>query len=690
MANLTIHTDSGVFDTFGEEQIVQTFSSFNFEDITSRSGDYTNSFNLPLTNNNLKLIGYANFIPALNTVPYSKIECTLIIDGAPFKAGLLEIVSIQDTITVRFYSGNSLFFDKIKQIYLSDLDWEDLNHTWNYATVLASLSLLNQYYIYPAMDYGGQTLGGVNVDIRKIMPATQIAEILRRVIEQNGYTYTLNFPTAGDLESAYLPFTNQIKAFSTEVILYNQLEASFTAPYTTTFTKQYGYVRSEDYVYQNYYENWNNDGFQAPFIPNVFGTGTSANWNTTTREYTATVKGVYTFDATCDLVNYDYSTFTEDDVNDLCTVNLQIVFRIVVYPAGGGTASILGIDYCIVGSTNFNGTVELNVGDRVRYEVLVQGSVYIGVMGTLGTADPTPNPSSNTVITIPVEMDTTSYFHLDLSPALSFGSTIVYKSILPKIKCSEFVKDLCIRYGMILNINENTKVITINQIDTVYDNIPNALDWSDKLDESTLPNIRFKFDSYAQNNTVKHAEDKTIVSTPTGTNFNFAIGNNNLIAKKDIYISPFAPTENITFNTKTTSTIPIYNTTNSAFEKDVKPRICYTENVVGLFRITDGTTTSALIDIKRIYFIDETLPDLSMGFGINLMALNSQTLIDILQNLKIIKCNVNIKKQDIMNLDYFIPIYLEQYQSFFMISSINQFSYTQPQTTNIELIKLNQ
>jgi hypothetical protein len=79
-----------------------------------------------------------------------------------------------------------------------------------------------------------------------------------------------------------------------------------------------------------------------------------------------------------------------------------------------------------------------------------------------------------------------------------------------------------------------------------------------------------------------------------------------------------------------------------------------------------------------------------MGFGTNLITKNSQYLITTLQDLRLVKANFNLKIIDIKDFDFFTPIYIEQYQAYFFVSSINQFNYTRPDLTEVELIKLNQ
>jgi hypothetical protein len=107
-------------------------------------------------------------------------------------------------------------------------------------------------------------------------------------------------------------------------------------------------------------------------------------------------------------------------------------------------------------------------------------------------------------------MNDNSKLSIDLQQELVFGGTITYSSILPKIKCSDFIRDICIRFGLILNVDEFNKKIKISKIDGVL-NIADFDDWSDKLDDEEPATIEFKYDNYAQISNFKHKEDK---STP--------------------------------------------------------------------------------------------------------------------------------------------------------------------------------
>lgn len=689
---LIIRTDNGDFDLFGDETIVQTLSMFNLSDLTSRGGEYSNVFNLPLTNNNRRLIEYADFIPSINTTPYKKISCTLIIDGLEYKEVFMVMEPITNTIQVRFYSGNSSFFDLVKSRLLTSLNWSDYDHIWNYTNAVAS-SANTTGYTYPVVDYGNQNTSSDIIDIRYVLPATFGREILNRMLSQLGYTAILNFNTS-DLDVTIFPYSKKNPSVSAEILLLNQVDLSNTVDYfpiipDETVTNPVG---NQIIGLQS----------EIPLDYQVIDTvGSSGYYDDVTRKFTAGYSGVYTYTLNADLDDYEYTTLNFSPA--ISQPNIFSETIMVVFKEVGGVEtninqkSIATSQFVDITSTLYTsvtplilssisgtitGTVYLNQGESLRLSLAnrILYPVYT----------PTSTISTNITVVRSPQVVYTNTLNIDLSPGLVFGGLITYSSMLPDIKCSEFLKDLCIRFGLILSVNEDTKVITINKFDIVEQNIPNAIDWSDKLDESTPPDIQFKYDSYCQNNIFKHAPDKTISSTPDGSDYTLTINNQNLELEKVIYQSPFSVTENVTFtNGVTTSRILLYNTVNSKFDRDITARICFSEPVVGLFKFTDGTSTSGYIDTNRIWFIDQSLPDLSMGFGLSLIPKNSITLINILQNLRIVKANFNLNLIDILNLDYFIPIYVEQFQSYFFISSINQYNYTEHDLTEVELIKLN-
>lgn len=710
---IKLTTDKGDFDLFGDENIVQTFSIFNLENITGRSGEYSNVFNLPLTNNNIAIIGNAQLVYSTNSLAYNKVTCDIFIDGLFFKKGFISIESIQDTIKARFYSGNSLFYDLAKLKSLPDLDFSDYNHLWNYANAVAS-SANTAGYFYPVIDYGGQTLTGDIVDVRKILPSTYIKSIINKMINQLGYDYELNFDTT-DYNMAVIPYSNKTPDVSTDFINLYSAFVGLINSYSPFLKPHFQQLYQSQSIYQannsqiQPFENFGN--FTDTILDfNKINTPFSANGYDFTKNYfEAEIEGTYTVTGKLVLNSYDFADFIFSENlqsitmqfstyikvfkfsnNPILTGNTRLdltqpleVFSIKIAEGSisqGYGATITSMPQTVITDT-ISFSTHLNVGEVLVMYISYDWNAQPITFGGNGTY--TANATFNPVVF------NTSTFKAELKPEVTFGTLIDYANLLPKIKCSDFLKDICIRFGLILNVNEDLKKVYFNKLDAIINNIPNAIDWSNKLDESNNPESTFKYDNYGQNNSIKHKEDLSIINLPTGTDYSFSISNANLELSKVIYESPFSASDEIIFDTTKTLQIALYDTFKSKFSKQVAYRIAFTEIVTGLFKFTDGTTTSSYIDTHRLWFIDQSNTNQAMGFGTNLIQKNSNFLISTLQNLRIVKADFNLNILDIINLDYFTPVYINQFQAYFFISSINQFNYTNPNLTEVELIKLN-
>jgi len=688
---LIIRTDNGDFDLLGTEDIVQTFSIFNLEDITSRSSEYTNVFKLPLTNNNIQLIEYATLIQSINTLPYKKTNCTLLIDEFEFKKGFIMIESIDDYINARFFSGNSTFYEKLKVISLPQLDWSIYNHIWNYTNAINSLS--NTYgYVYPIINYNGQNLSGDIIDVRKIYPSTFVKTILDLIMNKLGYTYQLNIDTT-DFNNALIPCSNKNQDYDSNYLLLNKLDGTQTTSYNSTglYTYKFDIL---NVIHSPEYNPGTGTVCSYDFSPlyfiikcplNSFATGTSAYWNTSINEYVTVARGMY-----------DYSFLLNSQGSVGSTIQLNTTSSGVTYP----TIKQLNYHLQII-HKNING-VE-NIINDILMDGTATGSIFLEAGESLyarayltGYFLFTFDQSyirGEIDISVNLQIKNNSHFVMNLQPNSTFGNLITYNNMLPNIKCSDFIKDICIRFGLIIYVNEDTKEIIFNRLDKLLENIPNSLNWTDKLNNDNFPISKFSYNSYGQHNIFDHSEDKTINNIPLGSSFDLTINNQNLELSKVIYKSPFGVCQNNTFSTSPstiTTYIDSYDISTFKFNKDVKPRICFSEIIVNKFKFTDGTSTSSYLTARRLWFIDESLPNQSMGFGLNLIPKNSIILITTLQNLRLMKLKFNLNFIDIKNLDYFTPIYLEQFQAYFFISSINQFNYTNPNLTEVELIKLNQ
>lgn len=680
--DLILRTELGDFDLYGSEPIVQTLGIFSFEDITSRSGDYSNSFKLPLTNNNRRLIEYADFFPSVNTSPYKRINIKIIVEGFDFKSGFLAIEEVSDSIKASFYTGNTNFYAKLKEVKLTELDWSQYNHIWNYTNAVAS-SANNGGYIYPLISYNGQTLSGNTVDIRKVLPSTYVKTIFRKIIEYTEYTFIDDFDTT-DIIKSVLPYSKKNPQYTAAQLLLNSLVGTNTATQTFTESVVYNYDTNSNSSQFFNFELFSNVGV------NTIAPGTGTYYDNANDVYEIVITGMYSLSTFIDFVDYgvpsssfstySFNSYTSDFLIPPFVFDINSFVQIIKTSPSG---DFIVQDFNITAGSTISDTIFCQQGDIIQFRYGQRGTIICQVDTSIAST------YNNFTFTLFPTIKTTATLDVALQAEIVFGGFIPYNVILPEITASNFFKDICIRFGIILNINEDTKTITASTFKKIYDNIPNAINWSNKLDEKENPKISFAYQNNAQNNYFKHEIDNSVLPIPLETDYNLKINNKNLQLEKTMYQSPFAPSIQIDFNGTSTLHIDNYETSTSKFSKQVKPRIAFSEPVIGLFKFTDGTSTSGFINVKRLFFIDDNVPNLGMGFGSNLIIKNSQILVDTLSELKIVKNDFNLNINDILNFNYLVPVYIEQLQSYFFITSINQFNYTNRNLTEVELIKLN-
>ena len=73
----------------------------------------------------------------------------------------------------------------------------------------------------------------------------------------------------------------------------------------------------------------------------------------------------------------------------------------------------------------------------------------------------------------------------------SFFPVVSVSSFLPEIPIEKLIKDIMFQHGVISQYNANTKTITFSKLDEVSNNVYKAVDWTNKIDHSKLPEVDF-------------------------------------------------------------------------------------------------------------------------------------------------------------------------------------------------------
>ena len=106
-----------------------TYQVGSILNLSGRSGNLSNKFTVPKTQNNTRILGTILNINAGTNIPYQRNSGKIVQNGLElFPDGLAIVESSGSSYSLTIYSGNVSFFDLIKGRNINELDWSDSNH----------------------------------------------------------------------------------------------------------------------------------------------------------------------------------------------------------------------------------------------------------------------------------------------------------------------------------------------------------------------------------------------------------------------------------------------------------------------------------------------------------------------------------------------------------------------------------
>jgi hypothetical protein len=227
---------------------------------------------------------------------------------------------------------------------------------------------------------------------------------------------------------------------------------------------------------------------------------------------------------------------------------------------------------------------------------------------------------------------------------------------LPDIKIVDFVRCLAAITGTfpMQPKQGTTEQVTFVPIDALWNNMPNAKDWSGKLvaqrNENVPKKLEWNMSEWAQNNWYRWKDDETI--TEGYGDGCLTIPNETLDMERDVVTFPFAATEG--------NVIPCYGGDGT---KDIEPRL------VTLVEDESGYA-AGVFDLQM---------DIILG------SLYSQ-IAATLQDIHVITETFIISDWELLNFDETIPIYLRQYGAYFAVLEIKS---SKAGIAEVQMLKLN-
>jgi hypothetical protein len=507
-------------DTLGDIDVDFTFSVSDISDIERRNTAYSKTITLPSTAKNQQLFGNIFDISVnndfyaedanigVNFNPAKQAQAQIFLDNVKIFDGVLRMMKINSLEGDIVYEVN--VFGRLRDILhelgdktLADLDFDDYDHTWNRTNIEDSWDRTEwvdgeDNYVYPLVDYGF-SIDSINYPITNFKPAVFISEILKRIFAEANFEIQAPFFSSFYFRKLLL-ITAEKTITRESTTLLNQNPSLFQQNVTSTpsFTHLlvFSSVEATGFTIQN--------------------GGTRFRWTKT------------------------------QSLNTGLNLNL----RIALTALQGYTDNIWTVSVLKNGSQIFSASRNvtfISPGQVFSWDVAISEGVALAtndyfeirLTGAVAGGGGGYNPNLETqVVVVP-----TGSFKIGntvpVAVELEEGDTMKIQYTLPKsLKQRDFLKSIISMYNLYITQDKlRTNVLEIVPYNEFYRTFKDqALDWSDKLDQSQEISITPLSELTAKEYRLTFDDDADYWSTFYKTKFNEAYGESRTIIDNDFVL----------------------------------------------------------------------------------------------------------------------------------------------------------
>ena len=505
-------------DTLGDIDVDFTFSVADVSDIERRNTSYSKTIILPNTAKNQSLFGNIFDISVnndyyeedvnigVNFNPAKQAKAQIFLDNVKIFDGVLRMSKINSREGDITYEVN--MFGRLRDILhelgdktLAELNFADYDHVWNRTNIENSWGRTEwvegaQNYVYPLVDYG-YSVDSITYPIKNFKPAVFVTEILRRIFAEANFQVTAPFFNSFYFRKLLL-ITAEKTITRESTTLLNQTTNLFQQEVTTDpdFTHLLGFTSVET------------SGFT------ITNSGTRFTWNKT--------QGLNTG------LNLNFKIFFEalqGYTDNVWTVSVlkngsEVLYDSVLVPFISA-GQIFGWD------VEISGGITLALNDY--FEIRLTGEIAGSGTNTQLQTEVVIQPGGTFKIgnTVPVAVE------------LEEGDTMKIGYTLPKsMKQRDFLKSIISMYNLYVTQDRlRTNVLEIVPYNEFYRTFKDqALDWSDKLDQSQDITITPLSELSAKEYRLTFDNDSDYWSTSYRTKFNEAYGESRTIIDNDFIL----------------------------------------------------------------------------------------------------------------------------------------------------------
>ena len=717
-----IQLENGYLDVKDGTAFPLNFQVGDIRDVSTRKGAFSKTIVLEDTKNNHDLLNhyYDVNIEAgtfdINTIT----KCSVIQNGIPvMEDASLQLISVKKNQTNDAYEqsvtyevlvkdSQSDFFTELGSNELTDLDFSDLNHTYDSSTIVASWSNTVADGFKYLLPYSGDNF----YPLKEMKPSIYAKTYFDRIFSNAGFSYDWSTLSASYFDKLLIPYNGELE--NIDYSAYN-VEANQTVTingYQTTAGQNNSF--SEQLV------GWTEtlDGF------NLFTPLTGVYTNT----FTVNSGEAINFNFNCaydiDLINATgANAFLNGFGNPTIGAGYRYTIKLFIYVNGVLTAqtSTLGLfdDQFLEGGTLANGTTNLGSFNQT-FNVAVSNlqptdtlEVYAGIsvlewMGTAGSGYLRWQNVGGTNVLVDVSL-TNLDVQMSIEPSTNItgsGGTLQVNNYVPKkIKQSDFVKSIFTMYNLYTEIDpDNPNKLILSHRDDYYD-AGQEKDWTLKLAKDREQDLKFLPEITSKRLILTYKDDK---DSPNTTYFNatnevygqveYVFENEYVknVDRKEILFSP-TPMGKTVFD----AVVPLI----AGAAPKTNIRILFDGGLFSCnpFNIYDyGTTgqTNLVQYPSIIHFDNPNVPTFDLNFGVcdyyfyqqnvltnnNLFNLYWRRTIGQIDTGKMLTAEFDLRETDIATLKLNDKIRIDN--SWWNINKVIDYDCNNPRLTKVELLSV--
>lgn len=605
----------------------------DLHELRDRQAARSNQFKAPATANNIRILENAGLVQSTTRIPYRRNDAKIIKNGVEvLSRGYAILDGVDKDFNITIYSALIDLMEALGDQRLSDLDFSLWDHTFDLDTVYNSRTN-DDGYIYTVIDYNNDSTYLDNfynqMLVNRNMPCFYVHTIIEKIFEQAGVTY----------DGAV--FTNQ------------------------KYLRMLLQLGTEDF---NHPDAWSE---------------------------TYKMKAYNTIDQTVvgtDGIVGRFFQFPDDSVSGYDPAGIWSTYQ---YTKTSVIAKFkLHLDV-VINSGSFDTEIRQGPGTVVYTFPTISGTGVYDLESPeqiIGfAANPTVFNPGQTLGSDSMTLKAGSYVEVEYVKTLLFGTDVNVSAIMPDMTQKEFLKAILAHIFVgIPSINPYTNVYTVKQFKEIVQDIPNSVDWSDKLhNEPDSWKLEYRIGSYAKKNHFKYSVDDDVEEGYADGYF--SIDDETLPPETTILTLPFAPSDWVPRFQY--AKIPMVQKWEDAEYTQIKlkPRIFLLDReavaAAPILQYKDGVNVPKDLNdnVPYCHFIHPDLTE-NLGFDDSILADEYTELIDALARVKKLTAEFYLTANDINELDHYKPIYLWQFSSYFYLNKV--INYKGEGLTKVELIRL--